>query len=302
MTIELRTALAAYVVVAVLLVTPSEVEAQQTLAAARDLYASAAYSDALAMLNNLSAREPARDDRQLIELYRTLCLVALGRKDEADRAVETMIARDPFYRPPTDDLPPRMRSAFSAARKRLLPTIVQHKYLEAKGAFDRRDFARAASGFTQVLQALSDPDLAPVTSQPPLADLRILAEGFHDLSEKAVASPPLPSAAASRTAALASRIYGVEDREVAPPIVIRQQIPPMRAKIANAGNGVLEVIIDAAGAVESARMSVPLHGPYDQQVLAATKSWRYEPAKVDGVPVKFRKLVKVSLVPTPPGR
>ena len=47
------------------------------LAAARELYASARYDEALAMLNGLRPDE-ARD-RRSIEQYRSLCLLALGR-------------------------------------------------------------------------------------------------------------------------------------------------------------------------------------------------------------------------------
>jgi outer membrane biosynthesis protein TonB len=34
-------------------------------------------------------------------------------------------------------------------------------------------------------------------------------------------------------------------------------------------------------------------------VLSAAKRWQYEPAKVNGVPVKFVKRVKVTLTPAP---
>jgi hypothetical protein len=32
---------------------------------------------------------------------------------------------------------------------------------------------------------------------------------------------------------------------------------------------------------------------YDNQAIAATKSWRYRPAMLDGVPVKFRKAISI---------
>jgi TonB family protein len=38
---------------------------------------------------------------------------------------------------------------------------------------------------------------------------------------------------------------------------------------------------------------------YDQAVLAAARTWRYEPATVDGVPVKFRKRVQITISPAP---
>jgi len=59
------------------------------------------------------------------------------------------------------------------------------------------------------------------------------------------------------------------------------------------------VIIDETGAVESARMRVSLNGNYDRLVLDAARTWQYQPATVNGVPVRFRKIVQVSLVTTP---
>src|SRR5215208_6058443 len=77
--------------------TPSA--AQETLASARQLYASADYRSALTMLNTLLAASPSPQERQSIELYRTLCFVAIGNNDEANKAIDAMVSRDPLYRP-----------------------------------------------------------------------------------------------------------------------------------------------------------------------------------------------------------
>src|SRR5690348_17268604 len=109
-----------------------------SLATARDLYASAAYEDALAVLNKLpNAGRPA-DEIRATDQYRALCLLALGRTAEAEHAIEQVVAADPFYRPATD-VSPRVRTAFSDVRKRMLPALIQAKYSEAKSAFDKKD-------------------------------------------------------------------------------------------------------------------------------------------------------------------
>ena len=95
--------------------------AQDSFANARQLYASADYKGALMMLNTLLSASPSPQERQSIELYRTFCLVAIGNTDEANKAIESMVSRDPLYRPNMDDVPPRLRTVFSDARKRLLP-------------------------------------------------------------------------------------------------------------------------------------------------------------------------------------
>jgi hypothetical protein len=64
--------------------------------------------------------------------------------------------------------------------------------------------------------------------------------------------------------------------------------------------GILEVLIDERGGVNSAMMRVPMNPQYDKLVVAAAKSWQYLPATVDGTAVKFIKRVQVSLVPNAP--
>lgn len=294
---QTRTGLRVCAIVAFVLGMAVSLQAQ-SLVAARELYASAEYHEALTLLDTLSNGQPSQEDRRTIELYRTLCLLAVGRRADADRAIETLVTYDPLYRPATDEIPPRMRAAFTDTRKRLLPSILQQKYVGAKAAFDRGEFASAVDGFKQVLDGLADPDMGSAVTQPPLSDLRMLAVGFHELSVKASAPPPAPVAPAPVAAVPQPvRIYGIGEPNVVSPITIVQRVPSFRGKVLKEGTGILEVIIDETGAVESARMRVPLHGSYDKLVLDATKSWQYQPATVEGVPVRFRKLVQVSLVP-----
>jgi protein TonB len=296
------------VVAAVLLAAVCGVSAQvpapslstPSLAAARTLYASAEYGGALDMLNGLLSQNPPATDRQAIELYRALCLVAVGNSTEASRIIEGMITEDPLYRPASDDVPPRLRSAFTDARRRLLPAIVQQAYVGAKGAFDKKDYAAAVAGFTQVLAGLSDPDIESASAQPPLSDLRMLATGFHDLALKAAAPPappvaPAPEPVVERTA----RIYSPSDGDVAPPAIIRQAVPPYPGRVLTAGSLVVEVLIDDTGAVEAATMEGPPNPAYDRLVLAAARSWQYHPATLNGRPVKYRKRIQLSLVPAP---
>src|SRR5262249_45046749 len=80
--------------------------AQETLAGARDLYASAAYGEALALLEQLRSTDRAPEEARAIDQYRAFCLLALGRTDEAQRAIEAVVATDPLYRPDANLSPP----------------------------------------------------------------------------------------------------------------------------------------------------------------------------------------------------
>jgi TonB family protein len=56
-------------------------------------------------------------------------------------------------------------------------------------------------------------------------------------------------------------------------------------------------MIDEKGNVVAASMRGPVAPTYDRQVVLATQNWRYKPATINGVPVKFRKLIQVSVTP-----
>jgi len=280
--------------------------AQDSVAAARDLYASAAYEDALAVLNRLDASGRRPDEAKAIEQYRAFCLIALNRQADAERAIAAVVTADPSYRPSDADTSPRVRTAFAEVRRRVLPNIVQQKYTKAKSAYDNKQYDVAAAGFTEVLAIFSDPDLGPAGSQPPLSDLRMLAAGFGDLSAKAAAPPPPPPpppapvqapvvATPPPPAPNPRRIYSAEDPKIVPPTIVRQVLPPFPASTVPTGTGTLEIVIDETGGVEAAAMKTSVNAIYDRLALAAARTWRYKPATVGGQPVKFRKEIVITL-------
>lgn len=297
----------ALAVVAVALLTARQGVAQESIAAARDLYASAAYEDALAMLNKLPESGRPAEEVNAIEQYRAFCLLALGRTAEAEHAIEMIVASQPMFRP-SDDLSPRVRNAFKDVRRRVLPTIIQQNYMQAKGAYDRKEFAAAAVGFGQVLDSMNDPDATAAANQPPLSDLRTLAIGFKDLATSAAAPPPPPPPPAAPpvveppAAPKPPRIFTSNDADVTPPGVIRQDLPPYPGQVVIPRQGMIEVVIDETGAVESALMRIAVAAAYDQIALNAAKNWRFRPATLNGVPVKYRKAVQVTIKPVGPPR
>ena len=285
----------------------------QSLEAAKELYASAEYESALAMLNELRSTDRPREEQQSVELYRVLCLVATGKETDARGAMEGLVTRNPMFRP-TSDLPPRVRNTYAETRKKLLPAAVQAAYQEAKAAFDTKDFIGAERGFALVLQVLADPDMDVAASKSPLSDIRMLATGFHELSAKG-AIPPEPVAPAPVPALVpapapspvvqelppppprVAKVYNASDGNVVPPLTLHQQIPPFRGQVREAQVGIIEVVVDTMGGVESAAMIASINPQYDRQALAAARLWQYQPARLDGVPVKYVKRIQVNLVP-----
>jgi hypothetical protein len=272
-----------------------------SIAAARELYASARYDEALAVLNGLSSSDSTRPaERKVIEQYRSLCLLALGRGEEAEAAIAAVIRVDPFYQPSEAEASPRVRSTFSDVRERLLPDLVASRYADAKQAYDRKQFAEAAGRFRELLRLLEDPQM-----NGRLPDLRTLTAGFVELAAAAAAppAPPKPEEPASAPAVPTApagaepRIYTAEEPGIVPPVIIRQDVPTVPSAISGMTRttGVLDLVIDEKGRVISLNLRARLHPLYDTALVNAAREWKYRPAKLNGVPVRFRKIIQISV-------
>ena len=296
---------------------PTRAQSQASLSKAKELYASANYDEALSMLNELGTTVVAQgggvvgapsEEAASVALYRVLCLVAVGRSAEVDLAIERLVSQHPLFRPPSEELSPRIRTAVSSARLRMLPTLVQKRYEESRSHYDRGEFAAASAGFKWVLTALADPDMANLAAQAPLADIKTLAGGFAGLAEKAMMPPPpppvvAPAPAAAPAAARATpardltRVFSLDDADVTAPVIVRQNMPRFPGGLREPASGVLEIVVDAAGNVESARMIDPVHIQYDGLLINAAKKWQYQPATIDGTPVRYNRRIQVNLDP-----
>jgi TonB family protein len=293
--------------------------ASDELARAKDLYRSASYDEALIALNEIASGATGAVRTEANE-YRLFCLIALDRKAEARAAIESMVNGDPFYVLPADQASPRVRTMFKDIRQSLLPGIVQREYASAKAAFDTQE-PGAAGQFDRVLNLLDDPLLTPT---PAFADLRTVASGFRDLArarapkvelpsqpapaiEAAVTNVPASSttpAAAERSAASSARsgpvAYREGDRDVVPPVPLKQTLPqwvvPQGTRPgAWQPEGILEVTIDESGNVINAVLRKAFNPSYDAQLLKAAMTWKYEPARKGGVPVRFIRNVAIRL-------
>ena len=270
-----------------------------SIAAARELYASARYDEALLVLNGLRPAEADRTERKTIEQYRSLCLLALGRDSEAEGAIAAVVTSDPFFVPSESDASPRVRTAFTDVRMKLLPGIATARYAEAKQAFDRKNHAAAAQGFKELIALLDDPLM-----QGRHTDLRTLAAGFLDLATAALAPPPPPKAVEPPPAPkpeppkpVVPRVYTSGEPGVIAPTAIRQTFPSLPASLTGMtkDSGIVEVVIDEQGRVISFALRGSIHPMYDSLLVNAAKEWKYKPATLNGVPVRFRKMIQVAL-------
>jgi TonB family protein len=269
------------------------------VATARDLYASARYDEALAVLNGLLGGDRlSSPELKVIEQYRSLCLLALGRGEEAEAAIASVVTADPFYKPSEEEASPRVRNTFAEVRERLLPGLATSRYGIAKRSYEEKDWEDAKRQFKELITLLNDPQM-----NGRAGDLRVLAQGFLDLATAAATPPPAPEptpapAEPARPAAPAPPlVYTGEEQGVVPPVTIRQELPSVPASIMTTvrERGLLEIVIDEQGRVISMALRSRVHPVYDSLLLTAVRDWKYRPATMKGKPVQFRKLIQFTV-------
>jgi protein TonB len=290
------------------------VAGHDTLVRARELYNLASYDEALLVLNRLQQTASAAESSEIAG-YQVFCLLALGRKDEAKRAIAALVRADPQYRPSEATASPRTRATFDEVRRGLLPGIAQEMYDKAKAAYDRKEPQTAVTAFDSVLALLDEPELAEVSN---MADLRRLAAGFRDLS-KAAAAPPAPVAAlakapdlpatapqpaAAEPASQEPPTYNPGDAGVVPPVAVMRPTPSWQPRNEiekrREFRGVLIVVVDEKGDVTSAVLGKSVHPTYDTALVQMARTWKFRPATKDGKPVRCRTTIEIRLGPRAP--
>ena len=278
--------------------------AQETLQHVKDLYASAAYEDALGVLSRLQSPE----QRLEIERYRVFCLIALDRTPEAETAIQAILSEDPLFSP--GEAAPRVVELFKRVKRQTTPQLARALYTDGKAAMERKERDLAVRKFEQLLQLTDDP---AVQSESLVGELRLLASGFLDLARATGAnggSGPAPGegapsrgapsngsvAPAATNAAAPAPLAGIT-----PPVALRQDLPrwvPYDAATKQVEyKGSVKVSISAEGKVLAAEIVVPTDRRYDRELLNAARGWLYEPATRNGLAVPSEKVVSIHLRP-----
>ena len=116
---------------------PPSAADQDALVRAKALYTSAAYDEALALLNDVSAASPA----EAIEAnqYRAFCLLALGRADDARKVIQEIVEANPAFQPADAQMSPRLLREYAplgGEALTLLRAAIDQMNLSAR-AYDR---------------------------------------------------------------------------------------------------------------------------------------------------------------------
>jgi tetratricopeptide (TPR) repeat protein len=258
---------------------------QDSFARAKELYAAAAYDDALGILETLQkAPLPAADARD-VAVYRVFCLLALDRDQDAVKGIEAIVRADPLFRPTEAQASPRLRTRFNDVRTPLLPVIIKERYTAARAQLDRRELPAAIAGFEMVIALAKE-------AGPLNPDYLSLATGYRDLARTAAQAEPPPAIP------VAGRVYGPETAGISAPVATSNPMPELPPGISVGSgelDGLIELVIDQAGRVRSARMLKTLLPGYDEVVVEAAKKWQFRPAFLGRSPVLYRHAMVVTL-------
>lgn len=256
--------------------------AQDVIERAHVLYQTAAYEDALQLLdgyeNESSSTSPAAQ-LQSIDEYRALCLLALNRTDDAHAVLRRLISSNPLYAPSSNDPSPRFLDAVMTVRNEVVPALALQLYADAKAAAERRRYNDASAFLEKLLRIVQQEGIEPSVASS-LAPLVHDAKQLFEMSRGG------------------QTVYMAGDPGVTPPAPIKHSLPdpsPLQGAGDYDKSGQLELVIDAAGTVESAVFLTPIHPTYDPLVLKAAKTWTFRPARLNGRAVPFRTVMTVRL-------
>jgi len=165
-----------------LLMAPSVVAAQEDpLRTARDLYASAAYEEALVELARVESSPETPVTTRDKDVYRVFCLVALGRAAEAQERAESLVRSNPLLS--VDQFPdasPRIATIFTDVQRRVLPPLVKEAYRTAR-ARALENASDAPSRLQDVRKLLAMAERVGAVDET-LTDIGLLVDGFLELT------------------------------------------------------------------------------------------------------------------------
>jgi hypothetical protein len=203
--------------------------AQDQLRAAKDLYASAAYEDALATLSRIDSSASAPETAREVEQYRAFSLYALGRTREAESVAEAMIRKDPLARLDSVDASPRLVKMFEDVRARLLPGLIRERFKTARTALDQKIYDTAQPLLIEARLMIAEAEKLALKDDG-LGDLSTLIDGFLQLirleSEKQVSAAAAPAGAAAAAGDAADPVRAAAPPPAAPVPAARSGAPP----------------------------------------------------------------------------
>jgi hypothetical protein len=172
-------------------------------------------------------------------------------------------------RPPATAEPPRPPATATQPRSTRMVSA-DSEFHRARTLFENHRYAEAVAGFDRVLQTIDDAAAGG-------SELRWMTNEFLTLGR----------ALAKQEAAVAARVYTAADGDVVQPVPLGRFLPPPPSDAGADRQCAVEILIDATGSVESAKLVGSRIGARDYWWVTVAKAWHFQPATKDGRPVKF---------------
>jgi len=256
------------------------VAAQQvTLQQAIDLYWNGEYERTLQLLGS----ELADDEVVEGHTYRAFSLVALGRNDEARAQFITLLESDPSHALDSTLVSPKIVEQFELARQELAASLLeQGKTAYFDGRYDEA---------FDLLEKLLEVDPSSMLGKEYLQ----LARERIDLEQRTAALEPEDPEVPEVPKVDPDRVYNLGGN-VTEPVPVRQtppRYPPWDASNGTEGEVIVRLTIGSDGNVESAAVVRSLNHRMDAEAIRAVRTWRYQPARLNGQPVTVVKVVSI---------
>ncbi len=187
----------------------------------------------------------------------------------------------PVTSPADIDLPPMDRPVVTSKSRRGTPSSRASVPRATRGAESPRNRDRA-------LQATPNIPSTQIASLSSPATPRLVrpAPEIGGVPSSLIAPQALPPPPPDM------HVYRSGDAGIVEPILVKPYLPLRpNPDIPDSALGVLEVVVDARGQVESVHLRSPANRYREKWWLFTAKEWRFEPAKKNGTPVRFLKRI-----------
>jgi periplasmic protein TonB len=174
----------------------------------------------------------------------------------------------------------------------------------------RAGAAELVASATRVLQPAPAPEPAPPTTPPatphtersgrPARSPRQLPPPDGVVSLRSIDSFVVPDepevAPAPAPAPSDERVYTSADPDVTPAALLRPHLPSEPPSTVSPDDiGTLELMVTETGRVTHVRLISATVRYQERMLVAAAKTWRFQPAMKDGRPVRFRARVRITV-------
>jgi hypothetical protein len=195
--------------------------------------------------------------------------------------------------PPEDDLPmsgPGLTEPEKAPRPTSQATTPRPPTREPAAAPTRA--ATAAPG----APAPASPPPSAAPSSPSPATPRTPVDIMVTEREGRALPPAVEPVRTPTRTPPAGRVFTQADPLVTPAILIRPHLPDQPpADVPEEQVGTLELVVGESGVVEHVHLISPANRYQERMLVAAAKTWQFQPAMREGRPVRYRTRIRVTL-------